>query len=298
MFKHTVRNFSILVFCFLFSALLLTNPTESYAKSHKAKTSVVKKSSSKISKKHKRSKKHHGKPLSFYNPAKTRAEAKEFIQSSSVEISNLAGLEPHLAQQTPKPMLTDNSNSEFVEEGEDIAELEAEDDVVVNIDDFQMMWLSFVEGDDDAQLTYAGIKKQELMSHIMDWLGTPYHFGGTSDNAIDCSAFVREIFYSCAKIELPRTAREQINVGVNVKMNKLQFGDLVFFHTYSKTFASHVGIYLGDNLFAHASSRFGVTVSSLESEFYNKRFCGGRRLSMSDLTHLSKNTTASDDNLQ
>jgi len=84
---------------------------------------------------------------------------------------------------------------------------------------------------------------------------------------------------------LPRTAREQILVGRNVKRNELDFGDLVFFHTYSRKFASHVGIYLGDNLFAHASSVMGVTISSLNSTYYNNRYIGGRRLSSKDMVN-------------
>ena len=128
------------------------------------------------------------------------------------------------------------------------------------------------------------------MDAIMDWLGTPYHFGGSNNRGIDCSAFVLTIFDYSAHISLPRTAREQFTVGMKIKKSELEFGDLVFFHTYSRSFASHVGIYLGDNLFAHSSSRYGVTVSSLESTFYNKRFIGGRRLSSRDVVKLSNDS--------
>ncbi|MBK9248210.1 MAG: C40 family peptidase [Ignavibacteria bacterium] len=62
----------------------------------------------------------------------------------------------------------------------------------------------------------------------------------------------------------------------------MQFGDVVFFHTRKRVYVSHVGIYLGDNLFAHASSRYGVTVSSLESDYYNKRLIGVKRLQQVD----------------
>ena len=130
---------------------------------------------------------------------------------------------------------------------------------------------------------YCGIAKQDLMDNIVDWLGTPYLFGGTSRRAIDCSAFVRQMYRSIADIMLPRTAHEQYNTGAKVKREDLEFGDLIFFHTREEVYVSHVGLYLGDNLFAHASSRYGVTVSSLESKYYNDRFIGGRRMSPKDL---------------
>jgi cell wall-associated NlpC family hydrolase len=75
-------------------------------------------------------------------------------------------------------------------------------------------------------------------------------------------------------------------VGQRVSRENLEFGDLVFFHTYSRKFVSHVGIYLSDNLFAHASSRLGVTISSLNSTYYNTRYVAGRRLSSKDLLTL------------
>ncbi|MBE2190421.1 MAG: C40 family peptidase, partial [Candidatus Kapabacteria bacterium] len=173
--------------------------------------------------------------------------------------------------------------------GEDIDELETEDDVIVDIDSFKMLWLSYI--DDHIQSPYieSGIRKDELMDEIMEWLGTPYRFGGTTTRAIDCSAFTQKIFLSSASILIPRVAREQINIGRKIPRNQLEFGDMVFFHTYSRRFASHVGIYLGDNLFAHASSRFGVTVSSLESSYYKKNFIGGRRITAKDVANLSIN---------
>ena len=71
------------------------------------------------------------------------------------------------------------------------------------------------------------------------------------------------------------------------KEKHLQYGDLVFFHTRRGVYVGHVGIYLGDNLFAHASSRSGVTVSSLESDYYAARFLGGRRLMKDEMTQYS-----------
>jgi cell wall-associated NlpC family hydrolase len=75
---------------------------------------------------------------------------------------------------------------------------------------------------------------------------------------------------------------------MKVNRKDLQFGDLIFFHTRRHAYVSHVGIYLGDNLFAHASSKYGVTVSSLESTYYNNRFIGAKRITARDLDKMSK----------
>jgi cell wall-associated NlpC family hydrolase len=108
-------------------------------------------------------------------------------------------------------------------------------------------------------------------------LNIPYRFGGTTLRGIDCSAYVQRVF-SLIDLQLPRTAREQFGLGSRVGRDELSVGDLVFFRTYA-SFPSHVGIYLGDNLFIHASSvGRRVTIDSLDQRYYSKRFLGGRRL--------------------
>lgn len=231
----------------------------------------------------------NGRKKRKYNPKATKAQAIEVIRTNSSEISELAGIEPAVegsVQFSPQDEGEDLSIDYSVgDSGEDIAELESEDDVTIDVEDFKTLWLQFVAGNDET--TSYGLKKTELMDKIMDMLGTPYRFGGTSDRAIDCSGWTQKVFVETANILLPRTAREQVSVGRKITRQNLEFGDLVFFHTYSRRFASHVGIYLGDNLFAHASSRYGVTVSSLESTYYAKRFISGRRLSTNEIQQLS-----------
>jgi LysM repeat protein len=107
-------------------------------------------------------------------------------------------------------------------------------------------------------------------------LNIPYRFGGNTILGIDCSAFVQKV-YSFIGIDLPRSAREQFQEGNPVEKEELSIGDLVFFRTYAP-FPSHVGIYLGNNLFIHASSRKKkVTIDSLETPYYFKRFIGAKR---------------------
>ncbi len=116
-----------------------------------------------------------------------------------------------------------------------------------------------------------------LITFAKKLINIPYKFGGNSILGIDCSAYVKKV-YGFLGIELPRTAREQFNTGEAIERDQLSIGDLVFFRTYA-SFPSHVGIYLGNNLFIHASSRGKkVTIDSLDTPYYLKRFIGGKRL--------------------
>lgn len=121
--------------------------------------------------------------------------------------------------------------------------------------------------------------KEKMLMEIIKYLNTPYKFGGNSKDGIDCSAFTQKVYSDCVSISLLRTAKDQYSEGTPVEnVDNLKFGDLIFFNTRRNVKPGHVGIYLGDNLFAHASSKQGVTVSSLSSEYYSKRFMGGRRI--------------------
>jgi peptidoglycan endopeptidase LytE len=119
--------------------------------------------------------------------------------------------------------------------------------------------------------------RDKLIVFAKKLINIPYKFGGNSIFGIDCSAYVKKV-YGLLGIELPRTAREQFETGETVDKDDLSIGDLVFFRTYA-SFPSHVGIYLGNNLFIHASSKGKkVTINSLETPYYLKRFIGGKRL--------------------
>jgi cell wall-associated NlpC family hydrolase len=120
-------------------------------------------------------------------------------------------------------------------------------------------------------------KPGRLITFAKKLINIPYKFGGNSILGIDCSAYVKKV-YGFLGIELPRTAREQFNTGEAIDKEQLSVGDLVFFRTYA-SFPSHVGIYLGNDLFIHASSKGKkVTISNLETPYFLKRFIGAKRL--------------------
>lgn len=131
---------------------------------------------------------------------------------------------------------------------------------------------------DSAGTEGPSIDQQRMMETIAQWLETPYEYGSDGvEEGIDCSAFTREVFEQGADITLPRSSAEQSHCGVRVARSELKFGDLVFFRTRGRSI-SHVGIYIGDDLFAHASSGSGVTISSLDSTYFTKRYAAARRV--------------------
>lgn len=125
---------------------------------------------------------------------------------------------------------------------------------------------------------YLDKRSRNLFSFIESWYGTPYRFGGTTRKGIDCSAFMMEIFRNVYKYKLPRTSREQYKISHKINnVEDLREGDLVFFKIRTRDI-SHVGIYLGNGKFAHASSSKGVVISDLGSKYWNKYYVGGGRV--------------------
>lgn len=226
-----------------------------------------------------------------YNPEKTKQQAIQILRSTSEELSLLAGFEPLPADSIDPELLEDlKVQSELLTEEmieDDLAGDVEIIDATYEMEQIEEMWLEYVDEAEDYDITQSGIKKEKLMGEIVDWLGTPYRFGGNSEKAIDCSAFIQQVFKNVAEVELPRTARTQVNVGDKIDKDNLEFGDLIFFHTYSRRFASHVGIYLGEDLFVHASSRYGVTISSLNGNYYQRRYIGARRITVEELDKFS-----------
>ncbi len=126
--------------------------------------------------------------------------------------------------------------------------------------------------------------KEKVLMEIIKYIDTPYKYGGNSKDGIDCSAFTQTIYRNTLSFNLERSARLQYKHGIEISdIEDLKFGDLVFFNTRRSVRPGHVGIYIGENLFAHASSKKGVTISSLDHSYYKKRFMGGRRMEMEEI---------------
>ncbi|MES2113321.1 MAG: NlpC/P60 family protein [Bacteroidota bacterium] len=131
----------------------------------------------------------------------------------------------------------------------------------------------------------------KLFHFVYDWIGTPYRFGGDSRRGIDCSAFTKELYSNVFNMDIQRNSRDIFSMVSPVKRDELKEGDLVFFKIHSRRI-SHVGIYLGNNKFAHASSR-GVAINSLDDAYYNRYFYRGGRMLESFKAELEKQSSAS-----
>ena len=128
------------------------------------------------------------------------------------------------------------------------------------------------------------IQNLHLFRVIDEWLGTRYKLGGSSKDGIDCSAFMQVVFSALYGINLPRTAREQYHLSKRISRTELKEGDLVFFNTTGGV--SHVGMYLQNNKFVHASSS-GVTISDLFDDYWMRKLVGVGRIEGLPLANLT-----------
>lgn len=116
---------------------------------------------------------------------------------------------------------------------------------------------------------------ENLFDFYSDWAGTKYRLGGTSKKGIDCSGFVQKALKEKFDLQVPRSARDQAQVGQNIKKDDLQMGDLVFFKTGR---SNHVGIYIENGKFMHASTSIGVTISKLDNQYFAKNYWKAQRV--------------------
>lgn len=146
---------------------------------------------------------------------------------------------------------------------------------------------SAIESASTLQLKYSlildteveAVQNDRLFEYIDGWYGTPYCMGGSSKSCIDCSAFVQMFFTSLYGVALPRTARDQYREARKISRTELQEGDLLFFNTTGGV--SHVGVYLQNNKFVHASSSSGVIISDMFEPYWVKRLISVGRVEKS-----------------
>ena len=119
-----------------------------------------------------------------------------------------------------------------------------------------------------------------MFHFVEDWLKTRYRYGGTTKAGIDCSAFTGLLLATVSGIKVPRTAKQQYAASKKISREEIKEGDLVFFNTRGGV--SHVGVYLANDYFVHASSSEGVTISNLNDEYYSRRYIGSGRVEAED----------------
>ena len=126
------------------------------------------------------------------------------------------------------------------------------------------------------------VNNPELYRKIDEWFGTRYRYGGTTKQGIDCSAFMQVLFASVYGFTLPRTSRDQYQLSTKISRAEMKEGDLLFFNTTGGI--SHVGFYLQNNKFVHASTG-GVTISDIFDPYYLRRFMAVGRINTEKLAN-------------
>jgi cell wall-associated NlpC family hydrolase len=119
--------------------------------------------------------------------------------------------------------------------------------------------------------------EKSLHGYVNEWLGTPYKYGGMSKQGTDCSGFTRQVMLQVYNKQIPRQSQDQYTNGKRIAKSRIEPGDLVFFNRIRSRGIDHVGIYLGDGKFAHASEKSGVTISSIYEDYYQTHYAGACR---------------------
>jgi cell wall-associated NlpC family hydrolase len=125
----------------------------------------------------------------------------------------------------------------------------------------------------NSSITSASLKKE-----IEQWLGVPYKYGGTTKQGVDCSGFCGNVFKNVYNLSLGRSAQDIYDQSKPINRNTIKEGDLVFFKINSSR-VSHVGIYLSQNRFVHASTSRGVIISNLDEAYWTKYYYASGRVS-------------------
>jgi cell wall-associated NlpC family hydrolase len=121
------------------------------------------------------------------------------------------------------------------------------------------------------------IDKAKMGRIIESFLGVPYQYGGDTKSGMDCSGLVRQVYRQYAGFNLPGSTKKLYQLVKKVDQDDLAYGDLVFFSDGWFS-VSHVGIYVGQGQFVHSAKSSGVIVSSLDENYYKRRYRGARRV--------------------
>ncbi len=146
----------------------------------------------------------------------------------------------------------------------------------------------------DVSDSLLGIPK--LYETIDEWIGTPYRYGRRDKKGTDCSGFVGNVFHALCGQKLPASAAGISQIIQPKSISELKEGDLVFFNYRGRT-NSHVGIYLQNGWFVHASTVYGVTLANLHSRYYTARFAKGGSLKQGKLKDLMETYLSEDERM-
>lgn len=130
-----------------------------------------------------------------------------------------------------------------------------------------------------APLSTLGITDKQFETRVKEYLNIPYRLGGNSPKGMDCSGFSKTVYSTLFGIDLPRRSVDQFRYTQlrRIDTKKLQTGDLIFFRNPKRKQVNHVGIYMSDRRFIHASLSKGVTVASLDTHYWRRRLVGSKR---------------------
>ncbi len=143
-------------------------------------------------------------------------------------------------------------------------------------------------GKSAAKVAHHSATGNAIVDRALSMIGTRYRYGGMSRSGTDCSGFSSQI-YAAFGVRLPRTSREQSRHGTSISKSDLKAGDLVFFRTSRSSRVNHVGIYIGNGKFVHASSSRGhVRVDGLNDGYYQNRYVAGRRVGGAKVARVTK----------
>ncbi len=165
----------------------------------------------------------------------------------------------------------------------------ASGDIVVKTGSTSITYSDPAKHYDSIQIKYAAylhttpeqVRNIRLYRFIDHWMATPYKWGGTDKNGIDCSAFLERLYSEVYQLEIPRTSVQQFFDQWIDRFGSSQYlseGDLVFFQTIGDNAVSHVGLYLDNRMFVNSSSSKGVSIACLDDPYWKSRFVAAGRI--------------------